>query len=119
MLRIDSEDEASSTPAKSFTYPAGLSCLIGSAQSMVARQTSAQTHVIACQILLGAIRSSIICRRMTLQICNNCRFSRVLLHHCNMQWRNITFDGGCDKLRRYVAKDRINALPVQCAACRC
>ena len=33
MLRIDSEDEASSTPAKSFTYPVGSSWLIGSAKA--------------------------------------------------------------------------------------
>jgi hypothetical protein len=30
--------------------------LIGSAQSTVARQTSAKAHIVACQILLGAIR---------------------------------------------------------------
>jgi hypothetical protein len=34
----------------------GLSCLIGSAQSTVARQSSAQTQHVACQILCGAIR---------------------------------------------------------------
>src|SRR5579871_1019741 len=84
ILRISSEEEASNTPAKSLTYPLGLSCAMGSAHSGAARQTTARIHVSACHILRVPILIHYR-RRQRLQIGNKRLLPLIALNGCNMR----------------------------------